>query len=99
MTWKPVLASIAGSVDQERLLRHEDLVTEHRLLHQQITGRGRLRDAERKSLAAIGTKWGTQALGEVASIVRPDTILAWHRKLITRKFDGSQQVSLKAQPV
>jgi hypothetical protein len=26
----------------------------------------------------------------VASIVKPDTILAWHRKLIAQKFDESQ---------
>jgi transposase InsO family protein len=27
----------------------------------------------------------------VATIVKPDTILAWHRKLVAQKFDGSQQ--------
>lgn len=41
---------------------------------------------------------GKQALGEVASIVRPDTILAWHRKLIARKFDGSQQRKALGRP-
>src|SRR5262249_60296520 len=30
-------------------------------------------------------------LREVAKIVKPDTILAWHRKFIAQKFDGSQQ--------
>jgi hypothetical protein len=30
-------------------------------------------------------------LAEVASIVTPDTILAWHRKLVAQKFDGSPQ--------
>ena len=27
----------------------------------------------------------------MASIVKPETILPWHRKLIAKKFDGSQQ--------
>ena len=27
----------------------------------------------------------------LAQIVRPETILGWHRKLIARKFDGSKQ--------
>jgi hypothetical protein len=27
----------------------------------------------------------------VAHIVKPDTMLAWHRKSIAQKFDGSQQ--------
>jgi hypothetical protein len=33
---------------------------------------------------------GRQALAEVATVARPDTILAWYRKLIAGKFDGSK---------
>jgi hypothetical protein len=32
---------------------------------------------------------GKQALEEVATLVKSDTILAWHRKLVAKKFDGS----------
>ena len=53
MDWKRLLAYITGSVDQELLIRNEYLVTENRLLRQQITGRIRLNDAERKTLAEI----------------------------------------------
>src|SRR5436190_7110176 len=91
MDWKQLLAYITGTVDQELLLRNEYLVTENRLLRHQITGRVRLTDGERKTLAEIGQKLGKQALKEVASIVKPDTILAWHRRLVAKKFDGSQQ--------
>ena len=91
MDWKHLLAYITGTVDQELLLRNEYLVTENRMLRNQITGRVRLTDAERKTLAEIGQKLGKQALTEVAHIVKPDTILAWHRKLVAQKFDGSQQ--------
>ena len=28
---------------------------------------------------------------DVATIVKPDTILAWHRKLVAQKCDGSKQ--------
>jgi hypothetical protein len=84
--WKALLAYITGSVDQELLLRNEYLVTENRILRNQITGRVRLSDGERKTLADIGKKLGRQALEEVANIVRPDTILAWHRKLIAQKL-------------
>jgi len=89
MNWKVWLASITGSVDQELLLRNEHLVTENRILRQQVTGRIRLTDVERTTLAEIGKKLGKQALAEVASIVTPDTILAWHRKLVAQKFGGS----------
>ena len=98
MDWKVLLAYITGSVDQELLLRNEYLVTENRLLRTQIKGRIRLRDGERKTLAEIGKKLSKEALKEVASIVTPDTILAWHRKLVARKFDGSQQRKAPGRP-
>ena len=98
MDWKHLLAYITGTVDQELLLRNEYLVTENRLLRNQITGRVRLTDVERKTLAEIGQKLGKQALTEVAHIVKPDTILAWHRKLVAQKFDGSQQRKSLGRP-
>ena len=55
--------SITGSVDQELLLRNEYVVTENRILRQQITGRVRLSDGEHKTLAEIGNRLGKKALG------------------------------------
>src|SRR5215831_3523845 len=98
MDWKHLLAYITGTVDQELLLRNEYLVTENRILRHQITGRVRLTDGERTTLADIGHRLGKQALQEVASIVKPDTILAWHRKLVAHKFDGSQQRKVPGRP-
>jgi hypothetical protein len=54
MGWKRLLAYITGTVDQELLLRNEYLVMENRMLRNQITGRVRLSDGERKALAEIG---------------------------------------------
>src|SRR5207245_4772179 len=98
MDWKHLLAYITGTVDQELLLRNEYLVTENRILRNQITGRVQLSDGERKTLAEIGQKLGKQALKEVVSIVKPDTILAWHRALVAQKFDGSQQRKAPGRP-
>jgi putative transposase len=98
MDWKTLLAYITGSVDQELLLRNEYLVTENRILRHQITDRVQLTDGDRKTLAAIGHKLGKQALQEVATIVKPDTILAWHRMLVTQKFDGSKQRQSPGRP-
>jgi putative transposase len=91
MDWKHLLAYITGTIDQELLVRHEYLVTENRLLRHQSTGRVRLTDGERKTLAELGQKLGRQALKEVATIVTPDTILGWHRTFVAQKFDGSNQ--------
>jgi putative transposase len=98
MDWKQLLAYITGSVDQELLRRNEYLVTENRLLRQQLRGRVRLTDAERRSLAAIGKQLSKQALEEIATIVTPATILAWYRKLVAKKFDGSQQRKALGRP-
>jgi hypothetical protein len=98
MPWKHLLVYITGTVDQELLLRNEYLVTENRILRNQITGRVRLTDGERKTLADIGYKLGKQALEEAAAIIKPDTILAWHRKLVTQKFDGSSQRKSPGRP-
>ena len=85
-------------MDQELLLRNEYLVHENRILRHQITGRVRLSDGERKTLAEIGKRLGKQALAEVASIVTPDTLLAWHRKLVAQKFDGSEKRKTLGRP-
>ena len=98
MDWKQLLAYITGSVDQARLLRNEHLVAENGILRRQITGRVRLTDGECKTLAEIGKKLGKQALEEVASVVTPDTILAWHRKLVAQKFDGPHQRKAAGRP-
>jgi putative transposase len=98
MDWKQLLAYITGSVDEELLLRNEYLVTENRIIRNQITRHVRLTDVERKTLAEIGTKLGKQALEAVATIVKPDTILAWHRKLVAQKFDGSRQRKPAGRP-
>jgi hypothetical protein len=49
-----------------------------------------LSDAEKKTLADIGYQLGRKALEAVANTAKPDTILGWYRKLVARKFDGSE---------
>jgi putative transposase len=98
MDWTQFLAYMTGSVDQELLVRNAYLVTENRILRRQITGRVRLNDGERKTLAELGKKLGRQALAEVATIVKPETILAWHRTLVAKKFDGSRQRKTPGRP-
>jgi putative transposase len=98
MDWKQLLAYITGTVDQELLVRNEYLVTENRILRNQLKGRVRLSDGERAALAEIGQKLGKQALKDVATIVKPDTILGWHRKLVAQKFDGSLQRKAPGRP-
>src|SRR5207248_9113131 len=85
-----ILAYVTGTVDQEVLARNEYLAAENRILKAQLKGRLKLSDAERAALGEIGHRLGRKVLGEVANMARPDTILAWYRKLVARKFDGSK---------
>jgi hypothetical protein len=41
-------------------------------------------------LAEIAQRRGRKALEELAAVAKPDTLLAWYRKLIANKFDGSR---------
>jgi putative transposase len=50
----------------------------------------RLSNPERTTLSEIGKRLGRRARAEVACVAKPDTILAWYRKLVAQKFDGSK---------
>jgi putative transposase len=41
-------------------------------------------------LAEIAHRLGRKALEELAAVAKPDTLLAWYRKLIANKFDGTK---------
>ena len=66
-------------------------MTENRILRRQVQGRLRLTDSERIDLAKVGKQLGRKVSGEVAQIVRPETILGWHHRLVAKKFDGSKE--------
>ena len=83
MPWKKLLAHVTGSVDEELCLRNEYLITENRTLRSKIKSQVRLKDEERRQLATI---------------VKPDTILRWHTKLVARKFGGSSYRRTAGQP-
>ena len=44
-------------------------------------------DNQRRRLAAKGKRTGRRLLVQVATIVTPDTILRWHRRLIAANLD------------
>jgi putative transposase len=90
MNWARILAYVTGTMDQELLLRNEYLAAENRILKARLKGRTRFSDAERARLGEIGHRLGRKALGEMATVARPATILTWYRKLVARKFDGSR---------
>src|SRR6478752_3078097 len=85
-----VLIAVAGWMNQRQLQMIEYLREENRVLREQLGDRRlRLTDDQRRRLAAKAKGLGRKILAEVATIVTPETLLAWHRKLIAQKYDGS----------
>ena len=60
MDWKVLLAYITGTVDQALLLRNEYLVTENRLLRNQIKGRVRLTEASGRRWRRWAKSWASR---------------------------------------
>jgi putative transposase len=84
------LSALPGHRPGPLLLRNEYLAAENRILRAQFKGRLLLSDAEKATLAEIAQRLGRKALEELAVVAKPDTLLAWYRKLIADKFDGSR---------
>jgi putative transposase len=77
-------------MNQQQQLALDYLREENRVLKEQLGGRGlRLNDDQRRRLASKAKRLGRRLLAQVATIVTPETLLAWHRKLIAQKYDGT----------
>jgi transposase InsO family protein len=84
--------TLAGWINRQQQDVIAYIQEENRILKGKLKGkRIRFTDDERRRLAVKGKILGRKVLREVASIVTPDTILAWHRKLIARKWDYSKR--------
>jgi hypothetical protein len=98
MDWKKLLESITAPVDEELRLRNAYLVAENRMLRQQVKGRVQLTNNDRQTLAEIGQKLDKKTLAEIATVAKPDTILAWHRTCADRQCDRSQAPKSVGRP-
>src|SRR5215475_14533336 len=86
-----LIVSIAGCMNQRQQQVIEYLMEENRVLREQIGNRRmRFTDNQRCRLAVKAKRLNRKVLAQVATIVTPETLLAWHRKLIAMKYDGSK---------
>jgi len=87
-----VIIALVGWMNNRQLQMIEYLREENRVLREQLGSRRvRFNDNQRRRLAAKAKGLGRKLLAEVAILVTPETLLAWHRKLIAQKYDGSAQ--------
>jgi len=92
--WHLILVALAGWMNRQQQTAIEYLREENRVLRQKL-GKGRilLNNDQRRRLAVKGKALGRKLLSEITTLFTPDAILAWHRKLIARKYDGSRKRS------
>jgi hypothetical protein len=97
--WIFLVVTVAGWIQREQQLAIEYLLEENRVLKARLRGRRlRLTNDERRRLAVKGKALGRKLLEEVAGIVTPDTLLAWHRRLIAKKWDYSSRRKKPGRP-
>ncbi len=90
--WQLFVVAVSGWINRHQQDVIAYIQEENRILKRKLKSRRiRFTDDERRRLAVRGKALGHKVLRAVASIVTPDTILAWHRKLIAKKWDYSSK--------
>ena len=86
-----LVTAVAGWVNRNQQDVIEYLEEENRVLREQLGGKRLLfTDAQRRRLAAKAKRVRRKDLFGIATVVRPDTLLRWYRRLIAQKYDGSR---------
>jgi len=82
-----IVIALAGWLNRHQQVVIDYLVEENRVLKDQLKGhRVRFTDKQRIRLAVKAKVLGRRVLNELETLVTPDTLLAWHRKLIATKW-------------
>jgi putative transposase len=90
---------LAGWMNEQQQQLIEYLQTENRVL-KEAHGKKRivLNDDQRCRLAVKGKLLGRKLLGEIGTLVTPDTILRWHRMLVAEKWDHTDKRKSAGRP-
>ena len=87
-----LVIALAGWLNRHQQDVIDYLIEENRVLKEQLEGkRLRFTDEQRIRLAVKAKVLGRRLLDELETLVTPDTLLAWHRKLIAQKWTYARQ--------
>jgi putative transposase len=98
-----LLMMLAGWVNRQQQEAINFLMEENRILKHELlkaTGKKRiiLNDAQRRRLAILAKRVGRKTLSGISQAFSPDTLMFWHRKLVARKYDGSNNRGKGGRP-
>ena len=94
-----LLFALTGWINRQQQAAIDYLSEENRVLREQLGGqRLRFSDGHRRRLAAKAKALGRKALDQLATLASPETLLAWHRALIARKWDFSSRRRTPGRP-
>ena len=94
------LTILAGWMNRKQQMVIEYLLEENRILKEQFDKTGKklkLTNQQRRELARKGRILGLQQLMEYASIATPQTIYAWHRRLVALKYTAKRKINTEKQ--
>jgi putative transposase len=84
-----LVACLSGWLNEHQQLAIEYLTEENRVLREQVGDRRlRFSDDQRRRLAVRAKELSRSALMQVASIVTPETLLTWPRKLVAARINA-----------
>ena len=98
MLWAKLLTRLSQTVNEELLKQNELLKAQVLELQQHQQGRIRYTEFFKRHMARLAKGLSSTALEAACLVVRPSTVLRWHRELIAKKFDGSKNRSYPGRP-
>src|SRR3954453_14671974 len=94
-----LLIAASGWMNQHQVQMIEYLREENRVLREQLGDRRlRFTDDQRRRLAVRAKGLGRKLRAQVATLVTPDTLLAWHRKLICIEIRWQREAETRSTP-
>jgi hypothetical protein len=93
MRWAKLISKLAQNVNEELLKQNELLKAQVLELQQHQQGRIRYTEFFKRHMARLAKGLSNTAFEAACLVVRPSTVLRWHRELIAKKFHGSKKRS------
>ena len=89
MFWTKLLKRLSEDVNEHLLLQNELLKAQVLELQTHHNGRVRYSAFFKRRMARLAKLLTPEGLSDSCLVVKPSTVLRWHRELIAKKFVGS----------